>query len=93
MATEYIREKLNILGSLLQNSEMEKFQHELHVEVATKPTGDAGIDANLQAQASNAKAQILSCLRRSDVYRGRIQALTAEMNAATEKAETGTPAR
>lgn len=79
MATEFLREKINILNGMIQQTTLEQFQLALIVKLAASTTGDAQIDQNLQASATNAKAQLLACERRLTVYREEIAPLNTEL--------------
>lgn len=79
MATDYLREKINILNNMIQQAVLEQFQLNLLVKIAADTTGDAQVDQNLQAAATNAKAQLLSCERRLAVYREELAPLNAEL--------------
>lgn len=79
MSTEFLREKINILNGMLQQTSLEQFQLDLVVKLAAAPTGDAQVDQNLQAAATNAKAQLVSCVRRLAVYREELAPLVAEL--------------
>lgn len=79
MGTEFLREKINILNGMIQQTTLEQFQLNLLIKVAADTTGDAQVDQNLQAAATNAKAQLLSCERRLAVYRAEIAPLNAEL--------------
>ncbi len=79
MSTEYLREKINILNGMIQQTTLEQFQLDLVVKIAASSTGDAQVDQNLQASATNAKAQLASCARRLDVYRDELAPLVAEL--------------
>lgn len=79
MATDYLREKINILNNMIQQAVLEQFQLNLLIKVAASTTGDAQVDQQLQAAATNAKAQLLACERRLAVYREEIGPLNTEL--------------
>lgn len=79
MATDYLREKINILNNMIQQAVLEQFQLNLLIKIAADTTGDGQVDQNLQASATNAKAQMLACERRLAVYRAEIAPLNAEL--------------
>lgn len=79
MATEFLREKINVLNNMIQQAALEQFQLSLVVKIASSSTGDAQIDQNLQAAATNAKAQITACERRLAVYREELAPLNVEL--------------
>ena len=79
MSTEFLREKINILNGMIQQTTLEQFQLDLVVKIASSTTGDAQIDQNMQANATNAKAQIAACERRLAVYREELAPLNAEL--------------
>ena len=79
MATDYLREKINILNNLIQQSALERFQLSLIIKAASSSAGDAQVDQNLQAAATNAKAQLLACERRLAVYTEELAPLNAEL--------------
>lgn len=79
MATEFLREKINILNGMIQQTVLEQFQLGLVVKIASATTGDAQVDQNMQAAATNAKAQLLSCERRLAVYKEELAPLSAEL--------------
>lgn len=79
MSTEFLREKINILNGMIQQTVLEQFQLSLVVKVASTTTGDAQIDQNMHANATNAKAQLLACERRLTVYREELAPLVAEL--------------
>lgn len=79
MTTEFLREKINILNNMIQQVVLEQFQLNLLVKVAAASTGDAQVDQNLQASATNAKAQLLACERRLAVYREELAPLNVEL--------------
>lgn len=82
--TSFIREKMNLLTNLMQQTELELFQLELHVEVASASTGDKQVDANLGAVAQNAKTQMLVHRRKMAVYQAKLEAYRLELNALPE---------
>lgn len=79
MSTEFLREKINVLNGMIQQTALEQFQLELVAKIAAATTGDAQVDQNLQAAATNAKAQLASCARRLAVYRGELAPLVTEL--------------
>src|SRR5574341_1383136 len=79
MPTEFLREKINTAAQMIQQAVLEQFQLELAVAVAAESTGDAQVDANMQAMATNARAQLLAVNRRLAVYRSKLDALNAEL--------------
>lgn len=81
MPTEFLREKINTAAQMIQQAVLEQFQLELAVAVAAESTGDAQVDANMQAMATNARAQLLAVNRRLAVYRSKLDALNAELAA------------
>lgn len=83
MATEYLREKVNVLTQLDQQTALEAYQHELVVKIASQTCGDPQVDANFAANAQNSKATLLACNRRRAVYQAELAALNAELNANT----------
>lgn len=81
MSTEFLREKINVLNNMVQQAVLEQFQLQIAIEVASQSTGDAQIDANLLAAATNAKGQLLACERRLVVCRARLIELQTELDA------------
>lgn len=81
MPTEFLREKINTVAQLIQQTELERFQFDLTVQVAAVSTGDAQVDQNMQSMATNAKAQLLACNRRLATYRPVLESLNAELSA------------
>ncbi len=79
MTTEFLREKINVLNGMIQQTALEQFQMNLVLKIAATTTGDAQIDQNFQSAATNAKAQILACDRRLEVYRTELAQLSAEL--------------
>lgn len=79
MATDYLREKINILNNMIQQAALEQFQLNLLIKVASVTAGDAQVDQQLQASATNAKAQLLACERRLAVYREELAPLNIEL--------------
>ena len=79
MATDYLREKINILNNMIQQAALEQFQLNLLIKVASVTAGDAQVDQQLQASATNAKAQLLECERRLAVYREELAPLNIEL--------------
>lgn len=81
MATSNIREKINTLQSLLQQADIESFQLGLVIKTAEQSSGDAQVDAQLQAQAQNARTQMFAVSRRVAVYREALTPLQVELQA------------
>jgi uncharacterized protein (UPF0216 family) len=79
MATEFLREKINVLNNMIQQTALEHFQVSLVIKIAATSTGDAQIDQNFHAAASNAKTQMMACERRLEVYRQELAQLSAEL--------------
>lgn len=79
MATEFLREKINVLNNMIQQTVLEHFQVSMVIKIAATSTGDAQIDQNFQAAASNAKTQMLACERRLEVYREELAKLSEEL--------------
>lgn len=86
MATEYLREKINVLTQLDQQTALEAYQHELVLKIASQSSGDDQVDANFAASAQNSKAVLLACNRRRAVYQAELAALNAEVNASAPPA-------
>ena len=80
MTTEYLREKINVLNSMIQQTALEQFQLGLVIKVASATTGDTQVDQNMQASATNARAQIMACERRLAVYREELAPLVSELD-------------
>jgi hypothetical protein len=79
MSTDNLREKINTLNTLLQQSDLEAFQLQLIVQAAEGTTGDPQVDAQLRSHAQNAKATLLAIARRVTVYREALGPLQAEL--------------
>ena len=79
MATDHLREKLNTLTQLIQNEELQIFQHEMLVEAAATSTGDKQVDQVLQGQAQNSKTAIIGAAARTRIYKAKRAALEAEL--------------
>lgn len=79
MGTEFLREKINMLNGLIQQSTLESFQLSLVIKAAAGTSGDAQIDQNLAAAATNARAQLLASERRLAVYREELGPLNDEL--------------
>lgn len=80
MTTEYLREKINVLNSMIQQTALEQFQLGLVIKIASATTGDTQVDQNMQASATNARAQIMACERRLAVYREELAPLVSELD-------------
>ena len=80
MATENLREKINVLNNMIQADDLQSFQTQLQIDAAKTTSGDAQVDQAMKAQAENAKAQILACARRLETYRAKHAELSAELN-------------
>ncbi len=80
MGTENLREKINMLTNMIQAEDLQRFQAQAQVDVASESTGDAQVDQALAGQATNAKAQVLACARRIVSFREKLDALNAELN-------------
>lgn len=83
MATEFLREKINIAQQLVQQAELERFQLDLSLKVAAETTNDPQVDQNLQAMATNSRAQLLRVHRQLAVYRAELEKLSQELTAVT----------
>lgn len=79
MATENIREKINMLTNMIQAEDLQSFQAQMQVDTTNATCGDVAVDQALAAQATNAKAQILACTRRLETYRAKLIELNAEL--------------
>lgn len=84
MTTTNLREKINVLTTLLQQADLEAFQLELTVQCAAESSGDAQVDTQLRAHAQNASAQLLAVKRRVAVCQAALDPLQAELNANQE---------
>lgn len=82
MATEHLREKINVLNNMIQADDLQAFQAQLIIDAALKSSGDAQVDAAMKNSASNARAQLLACNCRLETYRKRLSELTAELDTA-----------
>jgi hypothetical protein len=82
MATEHIREKINLLNNAITSEALQIYQHECLVEAASQSTGDKQVDEQIKTQAQNSKSVILGSERRLAVYRARHAALQAELEKA-----------
>lgn len=81
MATTHLREKLNQLANLLLNEDVQIMTQQLQIEAAQRTTGDAGVDQQLQAAASNARAAVLGATRRMEVYSAAFTKMNDELTA------------
>lgn len=81
MTTTNLREKINVLNTLLQQADLESFQLGLTIECANESTGDAQIDAQLKSHAQNAAAQLVAVKRRIAVCQDALAPLQAELDA------------
>lgn len=80
MATENLREKINMLTNMIQAEDLQVFQSQMIVDAATETTGDTQVDQAMVGNATNSKAQILAGTRRLETYRAKLAELTAELN-------------
>lgn len=78
MTTSNIREKMNVLGNLLLQADLEQFQLQLTIDCAATPSGDAQADAQLQMQSKNAATQLAIVRRRIEVCQAQLDHLTIE---------------
>lgn len=92
MATEFLREKINLLRQNVQNESLQVFQHELLIEAASVSTGDKQVDQALQAQAENAKTVVMGSLRRLSTYQPKLDELEKELSEATKAPSEDAPA-
>jgi len=81
MTTEFIGDKLNHVRALIQQAELELFSHDLSISVATTPTGDSDVDAQMSREVQNVKTQAFACRHRLGVYRSKEAELEAELKA------------
>jgi len=81
MTTINLREKINILNTLLQQADLEAFQLGLTVQCAAESSGDVQVDTQLQAHAQNASTQLIAVKRRITVCQAALEPLQAELNA------------
>lgn len=93
MATEHLREKMNQLTNLILNEDVQVFTQQLQIEAAQRITGDNGVDQQLQAAASNARATVLAAQRRLEVYRLALAKLNDELAAQQAAAEAAEKAK
>lgn len=83
MATENLREKINMLTNMIQADDLQMFQSQMQVDATAKSTGDVGVDQAMAANATNARSQILACARRLETYRTKLAELNTELNSAS----------
>jgi hypothetical protein len=84
MATENLREKINVLTNMIQAEDLQMFQAQMLIATTEKSAGDAQVDQAMAAQAANSKAQVLAHTRRLETYRAKLAELSAELNAPKE---------
>jgi uncharacterized membrane protein len=83
--TEFIREKINVLNSLIQQFSLESYQNSLLLRDIEKSTGDPAVDQQMEALASNAKGVVLAMTRRIEVRKAELAELTQEFEASIQE--------
>jgi hypothetical protein len=86
MATEFLREKINILRNNVQAEALQIFQHQLLVDAAAATTGDKQVDQAMSAQAEQSRTVIMGSKRRLDTYLPKLGELEAELASQDPKA-------
>ncbi len=79
MATEFLRERINMIVQLTQAEVLNIEQHELLIKASEKGSGDAQVDRVMVGNAQNARAVVLASQRRLQTYKDRLDELTKEL--------------